>query len=95
MAITAWSAKVSSSLICLSEKGRTSAAADKNHPDGNTLAQQGCSQGASGTTNLLNMLVSRKFGFDHYRQVVDVNGFPVDNSPATDPVTIYCLFRSD
>ena len=39
MAITAWSAKVSSSLICFSENGRTSSPANKNRSDGNTFSE--------------------------------------------------------
>ena len=40
MAMTAWSAKVSSSLICFSVNGRTSSAANHNRADRNTLTQQ-------------------------------------------------------
>ena len=39
MAITAWSAKVSSSLICASVNGRTSSAADMNAPDRLTVSE--------------------------------------------------------
>ena len=40
MAMTAWSAKVLSSAICLSEKGRTSRASNRYRPDSNALAQK-------------------------------------------------------
>ena len=62
MAMTAWSAKVSSSAICLSVKGRTSAPRTQMTPIGVALAQHRHAERAFGRRDLRALAIDRVLG---------------------------------
>ena len=81
-AITAWAAKVSRSLICLSEKGPASLRRMR-------IAPIEIPSRSNGTASLVRCPASaqcsraiREFGFEFSGDVMDVNRLPVDDGPA-------------
>ena len=56
MAITAWSAKVETSSICLSVNGRTVSSRQIEHPDWDTLPYQRYSQDGANASTALDRL---------------------------------------
>ena len=80
MAITAWSAKVLRSVICLSVNGRTSGAADQNNTDRTLFSLQRGDQYGSNTLPVYRNLNIRKLGRPK-RHVLKVDQFIVHDRP--------------
>ena len=77
MAMTAWSAKVLTSSICLSVKGLTSVARQRQHADGNALAQHWHAEHGAITAALL---ASRARVFRIVLHIRDMNDLAFERS---------------
>ena len=83
MAITAWSAKVSSSLICCLSEGSNLRAANHDRSDGNSLTQQWRDEHSAGTdTSSLDHLASGNSVSSSGHKIMNMNRLPVDKSTA-------------